>query len=435
MKINKLTTGSICLFAAGVTAGIWLSRAPNTFLFPVSTAEAQEAKGAAESGTPRTSMKDPNGTIADPYMYYAGTEALGADEIRITACGTGMPAARRGQAASCFLVELGNGDKFLFDIGTGSMRNVMALNIPADFLTKVFLSHLHTDHWGDLDALWAGGWTGGRTRPLEVWGPTGSREDMGTKYAIEHFLKANNWDYVTRAVKISSVPGQIVVHEFDFKGINEEVYNENGVVIRSIPAIHAGDGPISYILEWNDFKFVYQGDTAPNQWFMEHCKDADFIIQECMMTPEQMVQFYGMPPQRAMMMQSDIHTSAQAAGKVFSELKPRHGVVFHFYNEEGTRYGIYNAVRQTYDGPLSLADDLMVWNITREGIRERVTIPVDNAWDVAGPTFPPLPDNKFPKQESDFILSGRWQPAIEMENEVFRPFRKKHGLPHPADSK
>ena len=65
-------------------------------------------------------------------------------------------------AASCFLLELGNGDKFLFDIGTGSMANIASMMIPMDFLTKVFISHLHTDHWGDLAGLWAGGWTAGR---------------------------------------------------------------------------------------------------------------------------------------------------------------------------------------------------------------------------------------------------------------------------------
>jgi ribonuclease Z len=59
------------------------------------------------------------------------------------ACGTGLPAARRSQAATCWLVELGNGDKFLFDIGTSSMFNVAALMIPYDFLDKVFLTHLH----------------------------------------------------------------------------------------------------------------------------------------------------------------------------------------------------------------------------------------------------------------------------------------------------
>lgn len=72
-----------------------------------------------------------------------------------------------------------------------------------DFLRKVFLTHLHTDHWGDLPGLWAGGWTAGRTDALEIWGPTGAREDMGTKYAVEHFLKAYNWDNMTRLANLN----------------------------------------------------------------------------------------------------------------------------------------------------------------------------------------------------------------------------------------
>ena len=51
---------------------------------------------------------------------------------------------------------------------------------------------------------------------------------MGTRYAIDGFMKCYNWDYVTHAVKINSVPGQIKVHEFDYKGINAVVYDENG---------------------------------------------------------------------------------------------------------------------------------------------------------------------------------------------------------------
>ena len=57
---------------------------------------------------------------AEREAYFPGTEDLGKDEMRIFACGTGMPTARPKQAATCFLVELGNGDKFVFDMGTGS---------------------------------------------------------------------------------------------------------------------------------------------------------------------------------------------------------------------------------------------------------------------------------------------------------------------------
>ncbi len=75
-------------------------------------------------------VKSPTGVAPDRYVYYPGTEALKKDEIRLIACGTGLPAARRDQAATCFLAEIGNGDKFLFDVGTGSMTNVADLMIP-----------------------------------------------------------------------------------------------------------------------------------------------------------------------------------------------------------------------------------------------------------------------------------------------------------------
>jgi ribonuclease Z len=165
-------------------------------------------------------VTSPTAAAPDRYVYYPGTEELGPDEMRVLACGTGMPSARHGQAATCFLVELGNGDKFFFDIGAHSMGNVASLMIPYDYLDKIFISHLHTDHWGDLASLWAGGWTAGRTSPLKIWGPSGAVPEMGTKYAVEHFMKAYNWDYQTRLGALADEPGQIRVTEFDYKGVS-----------------------------------------------------------------------------------------------------------------------------------------------------------------------------------------------------------------------
>ena len=123
--------------------------------------------GALAAGGVVTS---PTGVAPDRYVYYPGTEALEKKEIRVTACGTGMPAARHSQAATCFLLEFGNGDKLIFDIGTGSMANLAAYMIPYEYLDKLFLTHLHTDHMGDLDALWAGGRTAWPTRRVKHLG-------------------------------------------------------------------------------------------------------------------------------------------------------------------------------------------------------------------------------------------------------------------------
>jgi ribonuclease BN (tRNA processing enzyme) len=153
----------------------------------------------------------------------------------------------------------------IFDAGTGSAERIAALQIPYNFLDKVFLSHLHTDHFGDLDALFVGGALSGRQKPLRVWGPKGDTPERGTKYALDHLYKALTWDLDGRK-GITDPRGYVPfeVTEFDYKGVNEIIYQENGVTIRTIPAIHALDGPVSFILEWNGLKFVFGGDTYPN---------------------------------------------------------------------------------------------------------------------------------------------------------------------------
>ena len=52
--------------------------------------------------------------------------------MRVTACGTGTPSARPKQVAACFLVELGNGDKLILNIWSGSFERLSALSIPFD---------------------------------------------------------------------------------------------------------------------------------------------------------------------------------------------------------------------------------------------------------------------------------------------------------------
>ena len=100
-------------------------------------------------------------------VYFPNSEDLAKNEMRVIACGTGMPTTRAAQAAACFLVELGNGDKFIFDIGSGSAERISSLQIPYDYLDKVFIGHLHADHFGSLGEVFIGGhlW-GGRNHSV-----------------------------------------------------------------------------------------------------------------------------------------------------------------------------------------------------------------------------------------------------------------------------
>ncbi len=52
-----------------------------------------------------------------PEHFVPEQEELAPNEMRLTAIGSGNPPVRRGQASTSWLVELGNGDKFIIDAG------------------------------------------------------------------------------------------------------------------------------------------------------------------------------------------------------------------------------------------------------------------------------------------------------------------------------
>jgi ribonuclease Z len=386
--------------------------------------------GSATTKAP-LEAQSPVKPVAERDVYYPGSEALGSDEMRIVACGTGMPNARPKQAAACFLVELGNGDKFIFDIGTGSSERISAMNIPYDFLDKVFIGHLHADHFGDLDALWIGGVLANRQRPLRVWGPSGHEDQYGTKYAVEHMKEMFKWDWASRQGNVNTVGFKIEVTEFDYKKVNNVIYDENGVQIRTIPAIHALDGPVSFILEWNGLKFAFSSDTFPNKWWMEHTKDADLAIHECFIAPSDLVNLQKWAVADALNVGTQVHTSPAQFGKVMSEINPRMAVAYHFFNDHNTLPGVLELVRKTYDGPVSFAVDYMVWNVTKDKIRTRMAAIDEDIWPQPSITEKGAADPNDRVGFSDFITSGR-VPYLEVVGKVYESVNKEFGTDIPA---
>jgi len=373
-------------------------------------------------------INEASAKASEPHLdvYYPGTEELAADEMRVIACGTGMPSPRPKQAAACWIVELGNGDKFLFDLGAGSHERIAAQKIPYDYLDKVFLGHLHVDHFGDFGSFWLGGTTMNRLTPLRVWGPSGPTPELGTAYAFEKMEEMYTWDIATRSSIIDARGMVLDVTEFDYKGVNKVIFEENGVVIRTIPAIHSIDGAVSFILEWNGLKFTYSSDTAPNSWWIKYTKDSDISIHESFLPPSLMMSKMKFNVKEALNVSTVAHTSPQQFGKLMSLTKPRLAVGYHFQNDFDTLPIMIAETRKVYDGPLVFAQDYMVFNITKDAIDVRMSaydediypeLPIRDKLDVPPPTSPPF---------SEFILSG-WEKFPELVGGIWDKINKENG--------
>jgi len=378
-------------------------------------------------------------------VYYPNTEALGSDEMRVIACGTGMPTTRAAQAAACFLVELGNGDKFIFDIGTGSAERISSLQIPYDYLDKIFVGHLHADHIGSLAEIFIGGALMGRQKPLRIWGPNSTVPELGTAYAVQKMKEMYTWDLAGRVGIVDFRGYSLEVNEFDYKAENAVIYEDNGVTVRSFPAIHALDGPVSFSLEWKGLKFVFGSDTYPNKWFIEYARDADLVVHECFVAAPDLVRKMRFTPEQALLVGTQVHTAPEAFGKVMEEIKPRMAVAYHFFKDFDTTASVNDRIRTTYDGPLSLAEDFMVWNITKDDIRVRMAVVEEATWapPLAGKAQLPGGDpdrEQFSKDAgvpveaikySDFIIEGRWGEVDEVLRGVYKEASEAVGQEFP----
>jgi len=409
-----LAAGAIALYQWGVDNG-----RDGRSLGLVESANAASATVA--TGWSRT------GTAPDRGVYYPGTEELDPDEMRVIACGSGMPMPRLKQAAACFLIELGNGDKFIFDMGTGSMERIYALGIPLDYLDKVFLTHLHMDHMGDLPAFYIYGPQNNRSKPLRVWGPGGggTRPEWGTKAALEHVEKTWAWMTGTLAGTIDTRSFKMEVTEYDWSKINNVIYEENGVKIRTIPAIHF-EQSVSFLLDWNGMTLAFSGDTVPNRWWVEHTQGVDFSIHECFLTPNQAIEKWGFSKPEALNALTRIHATAALFGKAMAMTRPKHAVAYHFQNDADTLPGVMAAVESVYDGPVDYAQDFMVWNITKDGVRTRMAVPNHESFPTPA-LAEKIIDKTNPYIAPAWVNEGWAEEAIPTVEQIYTDFNKEHG--------
>ena len=82
-------------------------------------------------------------------------------------------------------------------------------------------------------------------------------------------------------------------------------------------------------------------------------------------------------------------------------------VAYHTFQDINTPPAIIAGIRESYDGPLTLADDLLVWNIDDAGITVRRVIATDEPWPAVPPEPVGPPDPSERTSRSDWLNAGR----------------------------
>ena len=279
------------------------------------------------------------------------TATAPSDRLKVVLLGTGVgPRVNLQQFGASTLVEAG-GQRFLFDCGRGTTQRLAQAGVPLGSITRVFLTHLHSDHVLQLPDLLLAGWAGGqRAVPLVVWGPAGTSAMMG------HLQQAFAFDIQMRRDIDEHLPAAgitVISHEMTMDSL---VFAEDGVTVTAFLVDHGLVQPaFGYRIGYRGHSVVLSGDTRVSDNLVRHAQGVDVLVHEVIDA-----QALRDRPDRpsATIVDAIIahHTTPQQAAQVFRRVAPRLAV----YSHAPTSEQVLTQTRTAgYAGPLQGAEDLL----------------------------------------------------------------------------
>src|SRR5262249_20558705 len=205
----------------------------------------------------------------------AGPQPTDTGTLRVLLLGTLAGPSINAQRLGIATLVVAGPEKLLFDAGRSVTTGMARLSIDSVDVTKVFLTHLHSDHIVGIPELYLFPWASqGRSVPVDVWGPDGTRSMM------EHLQTAFDYDiHVRRDVDEKFSAEGIRVKATDIQqGL---VYEANGVKVTAFLVDHGPVKPaLGYRVDYRGHSVVMSGDTKPSDNLVKFAEGADVLIHE-----------------------------------------------------------------------------------------------------------------------------------------------------------
>jgi ribonuclease Z len=223
-----------------------------------------------------------------------------------------MPTAQRAPAA--LLVRRG-GDRILFDCAEGTQRQLLRSSVGLVDLHEIFITHFHADHVLGLPGMLKTFALRGRELPLDVYGPHGLRDLLGSlkrvvgklsyelrlvelepgdvlereeyriaAFGVSHSASSLGWSLIE-----ATRPGRFDVEQADALGVPNGP--ERGLLQQGQP-VELTDGRTVTPEEVlgpprAGRKLVLTGDTAPSDEIVEAAWAADVLVTEATFADEE----------------------------------------------------------------------------------------------------------------------------------------------------
>lgn len=246
--------------------------------------------------------------------------------LRVHLLGTGGPELVPDRAGYATLIEAPGlpdqaGGLLLIDAGRGMLQRLYEQRINPRRVTRIFLTHLHSDHIAGLPELWMTPWfLLGRTDPLEIWGPPGSAAMVAGMRAMYGHDVTHRQNAFNPAKGIA-----IIVHEVE-PGIVAEY---GPVSVRAFAVAHAdGDPALGYRVERDGRAVTLSGDTTLTDGLIAAACGADLLVQNIIAFSPRLS---ALPEMQGVLAKL---TTAEQAGRLIRDAAPQLTVFSHIVKKE-----------------------------------------------------------------------------------------------------
>lgn len=297
------------------------------------------------------------------------------DGLHIYLCGTGSPMPDATRAGPCIGVLAGDRG-YVFDVGSGGVRNLGTMGFPMARLQAIYLTHLHSDHIDGLGELMLQSWIGGtREVPTPIIGP------VGTERVVDGFNMAYGLDSTYRIAH----HGPDIAPPSGFGGVATEIIlpagpNGQAVIFQddvlTITAIRVAHNPVEpafgFRIDYKDRSVSLSGDTIYHPGFVAASEGVDIMLHEAL-DPEMVTMIEDVLRERGqaalakiMFDIRDYHASPEDAARAAQEA--RAGALIYYHIVPPLPIKLLNSVflgdaSKAYDGPITIGEDGMLFTL------------------------------------------------------------------------
>jgi ribonuclease Z len=274
-----------------------------------------------------------------------GDDVGGRTQVVLLGSGTPVPDPERSGPCVAVVVD---GVPYLVDAGPGVVRRAVAAGLEPAELTRVFLTHLHSDHTVGLPDLLLSTWVVGRDVPLHVHGPP------GTEAMVEHLAEAWAEDRRIRTTGLEGkAPLRVEAHD-EAPGV---VHRDARVTVTAFAVDHGSwEHAWGHRFETPDRTVVVSGDTAATDAIVRACDGCDVLVHEVYAAER-----YRSLPESGQAYHGAFHTSARELGELAARARPKRLVLYHHLLWGAEPEELVAEVREAFDGDVRFGRDLGVY--------------------------------------------------------------------------